>query len=479
MESRVDASWRRALLPLIPDRESQIAVFSAAGEALWTRSELRAKAQAWVERLATPRPQLIFLACRNEPPVLAALLGALAARHAIALLDAEAPFETLARLVLEFRPYFVISSSKLDLGRGFRSISDDGGLFVAVGGADESPPINPDLAILLSTSGTTGSSKFVRLSSQNVRKNAAQISAALGITGTDVAAAHLPLHYSYGLSVITSHLQEGAGVHLLDGSITTPEFWDAIRRSGATHFPGVPFHYDFLARADLGKMLPPSLRTFTQAGGALAPRMQRRMHEKLSEIGGSLFVMYGQTEAAPRMTTLPADRLSDKLGSVGKALVDGRLAVIDENGRPLPAGEVGRIVYEGPNVMMGYAVKRSDLALGDEMSGRLDTGDLGRLDDDGYLTITGRANRFAKLYGLRIGLDEVEARFGGAGEVAAVDGGDRILLFTTSPDLVAALVSTVAAEYKIMSANFVVRQIDEIPRKANGKVDYQRLDVAG
>lgn len=466
-------------MPLIPDAESQIAVISPSGEPLWTRRQLRDKAQAWADTLESLRAGLVFLACRNEPALLAALLGSLAAGHAVALLDADAPLETLARLTAEFRPDFVISPSELDPWRGFRRVSNDLGLFVGAGESGDAPDINPDLAILLSTSGTTGSSKFVRLSSRNVDENAAQIIAALGITRADIGAAHLPLHYSYGLSVITSHLREGAGVHLLEGSITTPEFWDAIRRSGATHFPGVPFHYDFLARADLAKMLPPSLRTFTQAGGALAPRLQRRMHEKLSEVGGSLFVMYGQTEAAPRMTTLPADRLLEKLGSVGKALAAGRLVIVDDDGQPLPTGQVGRVVYEGPNVMMGYAVKRSDLALGDEMMGRLNTGDLGRLDEDGYLTITGRANRFAKLYGLRVGLDEVETRFGGAGEVAAVDGGDKILLFTTRPDQVSSLVADVAAEYKLMSANFVVRRVDEMPRKANGKVDYQSLGVAG
>jgi acyl-CoA synthetase (AMP-forming)/AMP-acid ligase II len=460
--------WCRGLLPFVPEAESEIAVIAASGEALWTRDELRAQMRAWADRLASPRPRLVFLACRNEPDVLAALLGALAAGHVVALLDAEAPPETLERLQMEFKPDFAISRA-----RGAP------GLSVIAGEPDGPQDINPDLAILLSTSGTTGSSKFVRLSARNVVENASQIIGALGISRSDVAAAHLPLHYSYGLSVVTSHLRQGASVHLLDGSITTPEFWEAVRRSGATHFPGVPFHYDFLARADLGKMLPGSLRTFTQAGGSLAPRLQRRMHEKLSEIGGSFFVMYGQTEAAPRMTTLPADRLVEKLGSVGKALVGGRLAVIDEEGRPLPIGEAGRIVYEGPNVMMGYAIRRSDLALGDEMAGRLDTGDLGRLDEDGYLTLTGRANRFAKLYGLRVGLDEVEARFGGAAEVAAVDGGDRILLFTTNPDPVVALVAAVATEYKLMSANFVVRQVEEMPRKANGKVDYQRLGVTG
>jgi acyl-CoA synthetase (AMP-forming)/AMP-acid ligase II len=200
------------------------------------------------------------------------------------------------------------------------------------------------------------------------------------------------------------------------------------------------------------------------------------MHQSVSALGGRFFVMYGQTEAAPRITTLPHERLLEKLGSVGPALPGGRLSILDEDGASCPPGVPGRVVYDGANVMLGYAHGRPDLALGDVMGGRLETGDLGWLDVEGYLTLTGRSKRIAKLHGLRLNLEEVEARFAAAGEVAAAERGDKILLFTAAPEVVSALVPVVAAEYKVPAASFGVRPQTTLPRKASGKIDYAALE---
>jgi acyl-coenzyme A synthetase/AMP-(fatty) acid ligase len=432
---------------------------------------------SWAAALETPEPQLAIVLCRNDAATVAAILGALAAGHAVGLLDGETSASQLDRIATAFSPEILIApATRIDLA-SVGGWSETGGLFVGKGKEGSGGSIHPDHAILLSTSGTTGSSKFVRLSAANIVANADQIAEALDISADDVASAHLPLHYSYGMSVLTSHLRVGGGAHLWPDSTTVPEFWTATARARVSHFPGVPFHYDFLARADLPKLIPESLRTFTQAGGALSPRLQSRMHEKAVSVGGRFYVMYGQTEASPRMTTLPWDMLPVKVGSVGKALNAGRLLVIDDAGVPLPAGEVGKIVYEGPNVMLGYAEIRADLSLGDVTGGRLDTGDLGRLDGDGYLTLTGRAKRFAKLHGLRLGLDEVEARFAQVAEVAAVDRGDRILIFTAEPELVSSLLPVVASEYKIMAANLRLRAVENLPRKPSGKIDYAALEI--
>ncbi len=450
----------RGLLTDIPDRENQPAIFDPDGGPRWTRAALREAAAEWSVALAAPSPGLVFLLCRNEASSIATLLGAIQAGHAVALLDPASASASFDRMTEAFRPDFIVD------GEAVRAIPKS-----------RTEPISGDLAVMLSTSGTTGSLKFVRLSAANLAANADQIIAALGMSAEDVGAAHLPMHYSYGLSVITSHLRVGGAVHLWSDTVTDPAFWTAAGRAGVTQFPGVPFHYNFLARGDLANLVPPTLRTFTQAGGALAPRLQSRMAERAAAIGGRFFVMYGQTEAAPRMTTLPHDGLTEKLGSVGPALPGGRLRVIGEDGRELAAGEVGQVIYEGPNVMLGYAEGRDDLALGDVMGGRLETGDLGLLDAEGYLTLTGRTKRFAKLHGLRIGLDEVEARFAAAGEVAALEKGDKILLFTTASEAAAALVPTVAAEYKIQAMSLAVRPVEALPRKPSGKVDYAALEA--
>jgi acyl-CoA synthetase (AMP-forming)/AMP-acid ligase II len=425
--------------------------------------------------LARPAKGLVSILCRNDSPPLAAILGSLAAGHAVALLDPGAPEAVLRRLQANFSPDFLIFPADTDTAAFEGSRSQRDGLNIVAREADDRAAPHPEVSLLLSTSGTTGSSKFVRLSGANLTSNADQISRALQIAEGDIAAAHLPIHYSYGLSVVTSHLRSGAAVHLTSDSITDPALWRALRRSGATHLPGVPFHYGFVARANFATLLPPTLRTLTQAGGALAPRLQMRIHEAAEACGSRFFVMYGQTEAGPRMTTLSHERLLEKIGSVGPALEGGSLEVVDDEGLPLEQGAIGHVVYEGPNVMLGYAESRDELAAGDVMGGRLETGDLGRLDEDGYLFLTGRTKRFAKIHGLRIALDEVEARFGEAGDVAAIDGGDKVLLFTPDPGRVASLVAAVAGDYHLMTADFRVRAVPAIPRKPSGKIDYAAI----
>jgi acyl-CoA synthetase (AMP-forming)/AMP-acid ligase II len=155
----------------------------------------------------------------------------------------------------------------------------------------------------------------------------------------------------------------------VNDSITSPSFWSKIASVGGSHFPGVPFQYAALARLGAG-LIPDSVTVSTQAGGALDPRIQAKIHGRASERGGRFFVMYGQTEASPRMTTLQPADFSRKAGSVGVALAGGRLSIVDDEGVALPAGAIGTVLYEGPNVMLGYAMSSADLGKGDEMKGR-------------------------------------------------------------------------------------------------------------
>jgi acyl-CoA synthetase (AMP-forming)/AMP-acid ligase II len=224
-------------------------------------------------------------------------------------------------------------------------------------------------------------------------------------------------------------------------------------------------------------MAPDSVKVFTQAGGALDLRFQTKMHGLATERGGQFFVMYGQTEASPRMATLQHADFARKAGSVGVALAGGRFSVVDEKGAPLPADTIGTVVYEGPNVMSGYAMSRADLGKGDEMKGRLETGDLGRLDADGFLYLTGRTKRFAKIAGYRLGLDEIEQVLFAVCPVACLDLGEKIAVAheQESETALKARVRELAESYKVPSSSFVLRKIVQIPRASSGKIDYARL----
>jgi acyl-CoA synthetase (AMP-forming)/AMP-acid ligase II len=474
------------LLPLIPRVEAAPAVYDDRSESWLTREELRNASLDLARTIASERKRLVFLLCGVNAETIIGLLAAAAAGHATALIDPALPERLMAGLVESYQPELILGPSgcfeKLpDVINGKAAVSSTqsgAGVveWIARDSGSSFPPIDRDLQLLLSTSGTTGSQKYVRLSRDAVVANAGQIAEALAIDERSVGIAHLPLHYSYGLSVVTSHLTAGGRLCLINDSITSPSFWSKIGNVGGSHFPGVPFHYVALARLGLS-MAPDCVKVFTQAGGALDLRVQTKIRDWAAQRGSQFFVMYGQTEAAPRMATLQHADHARKSGSVGVALAGGQFSIVDENGALLPADGVGTVVYDGPNVMMGYATSRADLGKGDEMNGRLETGDLGRLDWDGFLYLTGRTKRFAKIAGYRLGLDEIEQELFSVCPVACLDLGEKIAVAheQESETALKARVRELADSYKVPSSSFALRKIAQIPRASSGKIDYARL----
>ena len=474
------------LLPLIASLEPAPAARDDRGDVWLTRDEIRTASLALAGTIASERKRLVFLFCGNSCETVIGLLAAAAAGHAVALIDPSLAKDKLSALIAAYQPELVLSTP--DIGEklrgqalawgGWRSHESRAGVveWTARNTGATSVDINPALQLLLSTSGTTGSQKYVRLSRKAIVANAKQIAEALAIDDRSVGIAHLPLHYSYGLSVVTSHLAVGGRVYLMNDSITSPSFWSKIGSAGGSHFPGVPFHYVALARLGLG-MAPDCVKVFTQAGGALDLRVQTKVHEWAAQRGGQFFVMNGQTEASPRMATLQHADHSRKAGSVGVALNGGRFSIVDDNGAALPADAVGTVVYEGPNVMLAYAMSRADLGKGDEMNGRLETGDLGRLDIEGFLYLTGRTKRFAKIAGYRLGLDEIEQELFAVCPVACLDLGEKIAVAheQESETALKARVRELADSYKVPSSSFALRRVPQIPRASSGKIDYARL----
>jgi acyl-CoA synthetase (AMP-forming)/AMP-acid ligase II len=474
------------LLPLIPHLEASPAVYDDRNNSWLTREELRAASLDLAKTIASEHKRLVFLLCDVNAETIIGLLAAAAAGHATALIDPALPEHLMTGLVESYQPELILgpsgSAEKLPYAMNDKVTEGSapfGGAaveWIARESDPSFPPIDPALQLLLSTSGTTGSQKYVRLSRDAVVANARQIAEVLAIDEQSVGIAHLPLHYSYGLSVVTSHLTSGGAFCLINDSITSASFWSKIGTLGGSHFPGVPFHYVALARLG-ASLVPDSVKTFTQAGGALDLRVQTKIREWAMQRDGQFFVMYGQTEASPRMATLQHADHSRKAGSVGVALAGGRFSIVDDSGAPLPADAVGTVVYEGPNVMLGYAMSRADLGKGDEMNGRLETGDLGRLDAEGFLYLTGRTKRFAKIAGYRLGLDEIEQELFAVCPVACLDLGDKIAVAheQESETALKARVRELADSYKVPSSSFALRKITQIPRASSGKIDYARL----
>jgi acyl-CoA synthetase (AMP-forming)/AMP-acid ligase II len=328
--------------------------------------------------------------------------------------------------------------------------------------------LHDELALLLSTSGSTGSPKLVRLSHRNLVSNAAAIAEYLDIRETDRAATTLPMSYCYGLSVIHSHLLCGAGLILTDRSVVDDEFWAVFRRHRGTAFAGVPYTFELLERVGAQALDLPHLRYVTQAGGRMPPERVRRFAELGRRQGWDLFVMYGATEATARMAYLPPQLASSHPAAIGRPIPGGAFTI--ESCDAL-GDDVGELVYRGPNVMMGYAHGPADLALGKTVEA-LHTGDIVRRKPDGLYEVIGRSSRFVKMYGLRIDLQRVEATLRDRGVTAfCTDVDDHLAVAATGHDEEEVQhIAAAAAGVPVGAVKAVT--VAELPMLPSGKPDY-------
>jgi len=291
------------------------------------------------------------------------------------------------------------------------------------------------------------------------------------------------MSYTYGLSIINSHLWEGASIILTQKALVQKEFWHQFKEYGATSFGGVPYIYEMLEKLRFFRMDLPVLRTMTQAGGKLSPELHRRFAEYAQTNGKKFIVMYGQTEATARMSYLPAEKSLEKYGSMGIAIPGGEFSLIDVDGNVITEPEViGELVYKGANVTLGYAESGADLIKGDERGGVLLTGDMAKRDADGYYYIVGRKKRFLKIFGSRVNLDETERLLNDAFEgLSCACGGvdDRMKIFITDTAASDKVKKFLTEKTGINHIAFNVVVIDKIPRNETGKILYSELNKIG
>lgn len=427
------------------------------GNRVLSYADLAASARQFARRLPFRRG-LISIEMAPAPAAISAYVGALQAGHAVMPVPLADP-ETARRLEQRFRPH-----------ASWRRIGGRWKLLL-----HENPaPLHPDLALLLQTSGSTGQGRGVRLSAGAVTANAEAIAEYLRIGPQDRAALILPLHYSYGLSVLHSHLARGASLWLAGQAVLDPGFRDALVASKATSLAGVPHHFTLLESVGLDDDLPEGLSCLTVAGGAMKPQAVRRWASAMDARGGRFVVMYGQTEATARIAWLPPERAGAAPDAIGQAIPGGTLCLRDEAGREQTSPEAeGELVYRGANVMMGYAETAEDLARGPELD-ELATGDLARRGPDGLYRIVGRRSRMSKIAGLRIGHDALERALAEAGQEVAVWGDDETI-WVAAADPSDGLAARAARLAGIRKQHIVTVACPDMPRHPNGKIDYPAL----
>ncbi len=302
-----------------------------------------------------------------------AFLGACASGHVVFPIDPG--LVRLEPFINAYDPEWIISASAIKPNEAYDSVEWGlGTLYLWQRVATGESVIHPDLFLLLLPANPEESSRTVRLSYKNIASNVQASREALDVKAKDRALLHLPLAFTLGFSVITTLLAAGGSLILSEEDVKSRAFWDLARHREASLFPGTSFHYDFLSRAGLDNLRAPRLQTFWLAGGRTPPERLRELLKQITQRKGKFFILFGQAEASPRLSVLAAHDFPEKTGSVGQALPGGTFRT-----------ENDRILYAGPNVMMGYAQDKADLSRGDEMAGRLVLDEQGFLDPEGFL----------------------------------------------------------------------------------------------
>ena len=434
------------------------------------------------EALAAVVPDrcLVFNLCSNTAGSLIGYVSFL--NHGIVplMLDEHIDRELLDNFLTLYKPdYLWLPTDKTAEFEGEAVYASNG--YTLLKRADEHVyPLYGELALLLTTSGSTGSPKFVRQSYKNIQANTRSIVEYLEIGETERAITTLPMNYTYGLSIVNTHLAAGATLLLTRKTLMQREFWDFFTQQKATSFGGVPYTYEMLDKLMFFRRKLPDLRTMTQAGGKILPELHKKFAEYAGREGKRFVVMYGQAEATARMAYLPAAKALEKYGAMGIAIPGGKFDLIDADGGRITTPEtVGELVYTGDNVTLGYAVCGEDLAKGDERGGVLQTGDMAKFDADGYFYIVGRKKRFLKIFGNRVNLDETErlikAHYPDF-ECACAGVDDAMKIFVTDETKIKEVQAFVAEKTHLNFTAFHVKYLPEIPKNDAGKTLYQELN---
>ena len=477
--------------------------------ATWTYADLTRGAAAAAARLRAAGLQpgdRVGLLFRNCPEYVAFFYGALAERLAVAPLNVQERASVLAvqsehggiRLIVgdPDHPEWPALRKSLPasvpmLAVPAQDVAESATLFREhVGAADGQTLAAPavardDMAILLYTSGTTGRPKGVMLSHGNLVANNVTIIDYLALGPGDVGLTVMPFHFSYGNSVLHTHLGAGATLLLEDNLAYPLVVMQRLQNEKVTGFSGVPSTFAILmSRTRIEDYDLSAMRYLTQAGGAMTRAAIQRMRELVPS--ARFFVMYGQTEATARLTYLDPDRLDAKLGSIGKPLAGIDIEIRDLGGNVLPPHQTGELCARGPNIMLGYW-RDEEMTREAVMDGWLHTGDLAHTDDEGFLYIDGRLVEMIKVGSFRVSpleVEEVLATLPGIAEMAVASTPDPLLGQAIKAVLVLREGATLderqvkahcrerLASYKVPK---VVEFAQELPRTSSGKIQRFKL----
>jgi len=373
-----------------------------------TYSELLLDTKKILKKLPSKK-KLVFLLGKNNLETIIGYISFVNKGYTVVLLDFKINNIFLKNLILIYKPSYIFCEKAKVVNKNiYKSILKFKTYILYERKIIIEITINKDLMLLMSTSGTTGSPKFVKQSYSNILSNTQEIIKYLDIKSKDTTITSLPISYVYGLSIINSHLLAGSTIVLTNTSMVEKKFWDLLNTFKVNSFSGVPYNYSIVEKI-FKKNIPNSLKYTTQAGGRMNDVLLKNLIKIYKKNKIKLIQMYGAAEATSRMSYLNWRSIDRKLGSIGKPIRGGKFYLIDnKNKKIIQNNKKGELVYHGKNVCMGYAQKLNDLSLPDSKKGILKTGDIAYRDNDGFYYIIGRKNRYTKIYGIRVDLSELE-----------------------------------------------------------------------
>ncbi len=418
-----------------------------------------------------------FCLCENAVGCMAAVIGCETVKVVPLLLNCQMDRALLRDLEETYTPcYYIVPEAMKAEFPGEEVFRAFGYCYIKT--AYPPYPINERLSLLLTTSGSTGSPKLVRYKYGNLEANAKNVAKVFSWRDSEIGMCDLPIQYTMGLNVINSHLAVGAAAYLTKYNLMSAEFWDALKRERCTDFCGVPFSYEVFFKLRFQRMDLPDLYTLAEGGGRLTDARFQALAAYAEEKGKRFCATFGTTETSARMSFLPPELAKVKTGSIGRAIPEGELFLLDDDGREIAEMEAeGEMGYRGPNVTMGYGLCREDLMKGDEWQGEYHTGDIAKRDADGCYYIVGRRNRFLKLFGLRVSLDRCElfikSEFDTDCACAGTD--DRMEIYITNAAVRDEIIPFISKKTNLQRTAFRVNVIPEIPKSDSGKVKYSEL----
>lgn len=421
------------------------------------------------------KKNLIFLLYKNNIDFYLFYLKFLFSKDVVLLLNSNINSKYLFDLISTYKPNFLIfPKHKVEKINNYtkRFSIDSYDIYNCNTFYDHN--LNKDLAVLLTTSASTGTKKFVRISYNNIFENTKAIIKYLKIKSTDRLITTLPIDYTYGFSQINTHLMQNAPIIVNNYSLVQKEFWDLLIKSKATSFGGVPFSFEILQKLDFRKKNFSKIKTITQAGGKLSEELQKKFSNYFYKKKISFFIMYGSTEATSRMSYLPPKKSQEKIGSVGIPIPGTKIEIMKTKKNE----NQGEIIFKGKNVSMGYSQSLKDLTRGDLNNGVLPTGDIGFKDKDNFIYIVGRKKRFIKVLGHRINLDELEEKIRENlnNQNILCTGEDNFLkIFFTDKSKLNLIQEYLKKNIKLNDKLFKIILIKKIPKNISGKILYSKL----